>query len=148
MPRLLAVQPEGSAAIVRAWHQGADEIEPISGAASVADSLAVEAPRNAILCLRRIRESGGGAVAVPDSAILEAIPFLARHSGVFAEPAAAASLPGLRAALEEDLVGEDERIVLLVTGNGLKDVPAASLRVREPDPIEPRLEAVATRLGI
>jgi len=148
MPRLLAVQPEGSAAIVRAWREGAEEIVPISGAASVADSLTVEAPRNALLCLRRIRESGGGAVAVPDSAILEAIPFLARHSGVFAEPAAAASLPGVRAALEEGLVDEDERIVLLVTGSGLKDVPAASRGVREPDPIEPRLEALATRLGI
>ena len=148
LPRLLSVQPEGSAAIVHAWREGADEIEPISGPASVADSLTVEAPRNAILCLRRIRESGGGAVAVSDSAILEAIPFLARHSGVFAEPAAAASLPGLKAALDEGLVDRDERIVLLVTGNGLKDIPAASQGVRQPDQIEPRLEAVAARLGI
>ncbi len=87
-------------------------------------------------------------MAVPDSAILEAIPFLAKHSGVFAEPAAAAALPGLQAALDEGLVGKDERIVLLVTGNGLKDIPAASAGVPRPDPIEPRLEAVAARLGL
>jgi threonine synthase len=148
MPRLLSVQPEGSAAIVRAWGEGADTVEALPGAESVADSLTVEAPRNAILCLRRIRESGGGAVAVPDSAILEAIPFLARHTGVFAEPAAAAPLPGLKAALERGLVRKDERIVLLVTGAGLKDIPAASRGVREPDPVEARLDAVEARLRI
>jgi len=148
MPRLIAVQPDGANAIVRAWQEGADAIEPLPSAMSVADSLTVEAPRNAILCLRRIRESGGGAVAVPDSAILEAIPFLARHTGVFAEPAAAAGLTGLRAAVEDGLVDTDERIVLLVTGNGLKDVPAASRSIQEPNPIEASLRAVANRLGI
>jgi threonine synthase len=148
MPRLVAVQPRGADAIVRAWQEGAEAIEPIPGAASVADSLTVEAPRNAILCLRRIRESSGGAVSVSDPAILEAIGFLARHCGVFAEPAGAASLPGLKAALGEGLVSNDERIVLLVTGNGLKDIPAASRSVQEPDPIEAHLDAVAARLGI
>jgi threonine synthase len=114
----------------------------------VADSLTVEAPRNAILCLRRIRESGGAAVAVPDSAILEAIPFLARHTGVLAEPAAATSLAGLTGAVEEGLVGREERIVLMITGHGLKDVPAVSRGVSHPEPIQPELEAVAVRLGI
>jgi threonine synthase len=147
-PRLLAVQPEGSAAITRAWQDGKDEIEPVLGAESVADSLAVEAPRNAILCLERIRESAGAAVAVPDSAILKAIPFLARHTGILAEPAAAASLAGLEPALREGLIGRDERIVLLVTGHGLKDIPAVSREVTHPDPIDLRLEAVAARLGI
>jgi threonine synthase len=148
MPRLLAVQPEGAAAIVQGWRDGSTGIQPLPGAASVADSLTVEAPRNAILCLRRIRESRGGAVAVSDSAILEAIPLLARHSGVFAEPAAAAALAGLRIGLEEGLVDADDRTVLLITGHGLKDIPAASHSVRLSDPIEPRLEAVAERLKI
>jgi threonine synthase len=148
MPRLLAVQPAGADAIARAWREGQDEIAPLPGASSVADSLTVEAPRNAILCLKRIRDSRGSAVTVLDEAILEAIPFLARHTGVFAEPAAAAALPGLRAALEAGLVERDERIVLLITGNGLKDVPAATRAVPEPEPVEPRLEAVAARLGL
>lgn len=147
-PRLLAVQPQGSDSIVQAWRAGRPEIVPIPGATSVADSLTVEAPRNAFLCLNRIRESGGGAVSVPDTAILEAIPFLARHSGVFPEPAAAAGLPGLRVALEAGMVGEDERIVLLVTGHGLKDIPAASQALSRPDPIEPHLEAVAQQLEL
>lgn len=146
-PRLIAVQPEGSAAIARAFSEGAETVTPVPEAASVADSLTVQAPRNAILCLKRIRESGGGAVAVSDEAILEAIPYLARHTGVFAEPAGAAALAGLHVALAEGLVGREERVVLLVTGTGLKDVPAASRTVERPAPIRPELDAVAERLG-
>jgi threonine synthase len=148
LPRLIAVQPTGSAAIVQALHEGADMITPVPDAASVADSLVVQAPRNAILCLKRIRESGGGGVAVPDEAILEAIPELARHTGVFAEPAAAASLAGLKTALAENLLDRDERIVLLVTGTGLKDVAAALRAVERPDSVQPTLDAVAARLGV
>jgi threonine synthase len=147
-PRLLAVQPVGAGAIVEAWQAGASGIRPIPGAQSVADSLTVEAPRNALLCLRRIRESNGAALAVPDGDILEAIPFLARTSGVLAEPAAAAAVAGLKAALAMGLVDGDERIVLLITGHGLKDLSAASRIVARPEAIEPRLEAVAERLGL
>ncbi len=146
-PRLIAVQPTGSASIVDALRTDAPAITPVPDAASVADSLVVQAPRNALLCLRRIRESGGGGVAVPDSRIVEAIARLARATGVFAEPAAAAALAGLDAALEQGLVDRGERVVLLVTGTGLKDVPAASRAVHRPRPIAPRLEAVVERLG-
>ncbi len=148
MPRLVAVQPQGSAAIVTAHRAAAESVTPVPNAASVADSLTVGTPRNGILCLKRIRESSGGGVAVPDDAIIAAIPFLARHTGVFAEPGGAAALAGLHAALEEGLVGRDERIVLLVTGTGLKDVPAASRLIERPDPISPDLEAVAERFGL
>jgi threonine synthase len=148
MPRLVAVQPQGSAAIVTAHRAAAESVTPVPDAASVADSLTVGTPRNAILCLKRIRESRGGGVAVPDADIIAAIPFLARHTGVFAEPGGAAALAGLHAALEEGVVGRDERIVLLVTGTGLKDVPAASRLVERPEPISPDLEAVAERFGL
>ncbi len=146
-PRLIAVQPEGSAAIVRALRSGADAISPVADAESVADSLVVQAPRNALLCLRQVRESGGGGVAVSDAAIIDAIARLARLTGVFAEPAAAAALAGLDAALADDLVTREERVVLLVTGTGLKDVPAASRAVERPEPIPPRLDAVIEKLG-
>jgi threonine synthase len=133
-PRLVAVQPEGSAGIVTAYREGTDSVRPVPDAASVADSLTVGTPRNAILCLKHD--------------ILEAIPFLARHTGVFAEPAGAAALAGLHRALEEGLVERDERIVLLITGTGLKDVPAASRPVERPEPIPPDLEAVAKRFDL
>ncbi|MCP3959192.1 MAG: threonine synthase [bacterium] len=145
-PRLIAVQPEGSAAIASALRRGAPAITPVMDAASVADSLVVQTPRNALLCLRRVRESGGGGVAVSDDAIVEAIGRLARSAGVFAEPAAAAALAGLDVALEEGLVARDERVVLLITGTGLKDVPAARRAITWPEPIPPRLDAVVERL--
>ena len=146
-PRLIAVQPDESAAIVHALQDGAESVTAVAGASSVADSLVVERPRNAILALQRIRESGGGGVVVDDQSILESIPFLARHTGVFAEPAAAASLAGLRGALADGLVSRDERIVLLVTGSGLKDVPAASRAIERLVSIPPDIGAVERRLS-
>lgn len=123
-PRLIAVQPEGSCAIARALRDNSDLINATS-AKSVADSLVVNAPRNAIRALNDIRASGGTGVIVSDEAILDAITMLARSTGVFAEPAAAATLAGLLTARREGLVNGTERIVLLITGNGLKDIAAA-----------------------
>ncbi|MBI4915005.1 MAG: threonine synthase [Acidobacteria bacterium] len=142
VPRLIAVQPEGSAAIARALRDGAAAITPVAGAASVADSLVVGAPRNAIMALGDIRASGGTGVIVDDGAILAAIRRLAGTTGVFAEPAAAAALAGLAVALDEGVVSRDERIVLLVTGTGLKDVAAAARTARIPAPVAPDLDAV------
>jgi threonine synthase len=141
-PRLLAVQPEGSSSIVRAVRSGADEAVLSPGASSVADSLTVEMPRNAIACLKEIRASGGGGVVVSDAAILSSIARLASSSGVFAEPAGAAALAGLDAALEEGLVDRDEHVVLMITGSGLKDVAAAAGALPSLDPIEASLEGV------
>ncbi|MBZ5587228.1 MAG: threonine synthase [Acidobacteriia bacterium] len=146
-PRLIVVQPEGSAAIARALRTGAPSVTPLAAAESVADSLVVRAPRNAIMALAQVRASGGAGVTVTDEALLDAIATLASTTGVFAEPAAAASLAGLQAALGEGLVARDERVVLLVTGTGLKDIAAASERVRIPGAVPPDLVAVQHLLG-
>ncbi len=145
-PRLIAVQPEGSSAIVRALNEGNAEAAGHPGASSVADSLTVERPRNAIGCVAEIRASGGAGIAVPDDAIVAAIPRLASATGVFAEPAAAAALAGLEAALGEGLVDRGERVVLMISGSGLKDVDAASRAVVRPEPIEPTVEALEARV--
>ncbi|MDL1952538.1 pyridoxal-phosphate dependent enzyme, partial [Acidobacteria bacterium ACD] len=89
-----------------------------------------------------VRASGGAGVLVGDEEILDALSLLARSAGVFAEPAAAAGLAGLLAAREEGLVDPGERVVLLVTGTGLKDVGAARRRVTIPPAVLPTLEAV------
>jgi threonine synthase len=141
-PRLIAVQPEGSSAIVRAVRSGAAEAVASPGAASVADSLTVEMPRNAIGCLAEIRASHGGGVTVSDEAILAAISRLAATTGVFAEPAGAAVLPGLEVALAEGLVDREERVVLMVCGGGLKNVDAAVRALPKLEPVEASLEAV------
>ena len=147
IPRLIAVQPQGASSLISALVDGAEDVTPVPGAASIADSLVVEAPRNARLALRRIRQSGGGGVAVSDDAIVAAIARLAGLTGVFAEPAAAASLAGLESALDAGLVERDERVVLLVTGTGLKDRDAAARSVTMPSALQPNLDRLAERLG-
>ncbi len=141
-PRLIVVQPEGSAAIARALRDGADEVVPVPDAASVADSLVVSAPRNAISCLREVRATGGAGVILSDEAVIAAIPRLAGLTGVFAEPAAAAALAGLEAALDEGSIGRHERVVMMITGSGLKDVDAARRALRIPDPVDWALDAI------
>lgn len=147
VPRLIAVQPQGALSLVSALADGLDDVIPMHGAASVADSLVVEAPRNARQALRRIRQSGGGGIAVSDDAIIGAITRLARLTGVFAEPAAAASLAGLEAALAAGLVKKSEKVVLLITGTGLKDRDAAARAVTMPSPIRPELADLAERFN-
>jgi threonine synthase len=99
------------------------------------------------MALKDIRASGGCGVLVSEDAILDAIPRLAAATAVFAEPAAAIALAGLEIALSEGLVARNERVVLLVTGTGLKDVPSAARRVRVPEPVTPTLEAVEAFLA-
>ena len=85
-----------------------------------------------------------------DAEILSAIPTLARGSGVFAEPAGAAPYAGLVAAAASGLVGEAERVIVLATGSGLKDVSSAMRAVEmagtEPLRIEPTLDALKEKL--
>lgn len=152
IPRLIGVQAEGSAACYQAWKSGADPatMAPIH-AQTVADSIAADLPRDRVKAVRAIRETGGAFVTVPDDAILAAIPLLARQSGVFAEPAAAAAYAGARAALESGALSASERVVLLVTGSGLKDIRSA-MRVAgsgypvAPDPDE--VEKIRVALGL
>ncbi len=142
IPRLIVVQPEGSSAIARALISGAANVAAMPGAHSVADSLVVAMPRNARLCLKRVRESGGTGVIVTDDAIIEAISTLARTSGVFAEPAAAATVAGLEIALAQGLVNANDSIVLMITGTGLKDIDTAGKAIKIPEAIPPDIAAI------
>ncbi len=126
MPRLIGVQAVGSSALARAWAAGHDAAQIVRGEAdTIADSISAAFPRDSVKALRAVRESGGAFVVVSDDAILAAISELAQQTGVFAEPAAAATLAGLRQAQLEGIIGTDESVVLLVTGSGLKDIQAA-----------------------
>jgi threonine synthase len=85
---------------------------------------------------------------VTDEEILEAIPTLARGCGVFAEPAAAAAYAGLAKAVSEDLVRESDRVVVLSTGSGLKDVGAAIKSVGQAAIVSPSLADVRRALAM
>lgn len=77
-----------------------------------------------------------------DDAISTAISRLAGSTGIFAEPAGAAALAGLEAALSEGLVDREDRVVLMITGNGLKDIDAAARALPRLEPVDASLEAV------
>jgi threonine synthase len=144
MPRIIGVQAEGSAFMYEAWVDGEDVLTkaPVSGV-TVADSISAGLPRDRIKALAAVTETDGAYVCVTDDEILEAIPALARGCGVFAEPAGAAAYAGLIKAVEMDLVSADDRIVVLNTGNGLKDVKSAMKSVdmvgTTPNHVEPNL---------
>ncbi len=144
LPRLIGVQAQGSAALYRAWRTG--QILPVT-AHTLADSIAVDMPRDGVKALRAVRDTGGAFLTVTDDEILEAMRTLARRAGVFGEPAGAASFAGLLQARREGLVEKKERVVVLVTGSGLKDVNSALKAVVEPRAIPPSLDAVEKFLG-
>ncbi len=146
MPRMMAVQAEGSAALVNAFESGASEPEPVPGASSVADSIVVEAPRNGILALREIRESGGRALAVSDAEILSTLALLGRLTGIFVEPSTAAAVAGLAKERRAGRVADNECAVLLLTGTGLKDIAAAQRSVEMPPSIDPNFQALEKAL--
>ena len=107
-----------------------------------ADSISAGLPRDRNKALAAVRETGGAFVAVSDHEILDAIPIIAQHTGVFCEPAAAAAYAGLEKMVQGGEIDFDERIVILLTGSGLKDVASAMTVVEEPPVIEPTLTAV------
>jgi threonine synthase len=145
LPRLLGVQAERSDAIHRFVATGVyhDAVSPVT----IADSISVRTPSNAYLARKVLLESHGTTVTVSDHEILSAQRLLARTTGLFAEPAASASLAGLQKALASGVVADGEVTVLLVTGHGLKDVDAALQDVFLPEPVSPDLDAVMTFLG-
>ncbi len=148
IPRLIGVQASGSAALYHAWKKGLDpsDIKPIE-ARTIADSIAAGLPRDRVKAMQAVRETGGAFVTVTDEEILKAIPALARGCGVFAEPAGAAPLAGLAGAIQTALVKPDERIVIFVTGSGLKDIRSAMKSVSKPKRIRASLKAVETALS-
>jgi threonine synthase len=141
-PRLLAAQAERSAAIVTAA-AGDGVIRPCPGD-TVADSISVSLPRDGDAAVQAIRASGGFGITVSDDAILAAILEIARGAGVFAEPAAAAAFAGLREAVRRGLVDPSWQVVVLLSGNGLKDVGAAMKVAGEPRTIPADPSVLAT----
>ena len=123
VPRLYGVQAEGSSGLAKAFCNG--RVCPDVGSGTYADSICVGQPRAATQALLRVRESGGGFVTVTDDQIRCAQVLLAREGGVFAEPAAATAVAGLAPALEAGMISPGERVVLIITGSGLKDIRGA-----------------------
>ena len=140
LPRLISAQAEGCFPINRAIAQGGDW-QPMEEN-TFADSIAVGVPRNGEKALRAIRESHGLAVNVSDQEIMEAQQLLGRECGVFGEPAGVTGTAGVKKLCEQGLLGEDDTVVSVVTGNGLKDVANAIRAAGEPLSIPGSMDAL------
>ncbi len=147
MPKLMGIQAEGSAYLHAAWQNNEDILtKPAIAASTVADSISAGLPRDRIKALAAITKTEGAYLTVSDDQILASIPALARGSGVFAEPAGATAYAGLLKAIEQGQVSPDEQIVVINTGNGLKDVTSAMTAANAVGPaaqrVAPDIEAL------
>ncbi|HDY75088.1 MAG TPA: threonine synthase, partial [Candidatus Marinimicrobia bacterium] len=138
LPKIVAVQAEGSSAIVNALKSG--KIKPVN-AETVADSISVDLPRDGQKAIRAVKESHGYGLKMTDGEILAAQHYLAKTTGLFAEPAAAAAFAGLIKSTNENKINSDETAAVLITGTGLKDINAAQQIVNIPSPILPDLDS-------
>ncbi len=140
-PRMLGVQAEGAAPITTAFRTG-EAMRPMEPH-TIADSIAVGVPRNWKKAVLAVAESGGAMINVSDEEILEAMRSTGRLTGIFAEPAAATAVAGLRRAVAEGTVGRRASVVAIITGNGLKDVQSARPAVTQPFDITPDGDGLA-----
>ncbi len=119
-PRMVAVQADGCAPVVRAFHEGAGFCDFWMHAHTIASGLRVPKSFADAWILHDLRTSGGTAVAVSDDAILQAQRWLGRSEGVFAAPEGAATLAALQELVRQRWIKPQERVVLFNTGSGLK----------------------------
>lgn len=153
-PRMVAVQAEGCAPIVRAFESGAEEVSewehPVeTGASSIADPLRGY-PEDGTRTLSAVRESGGVAIAVSEEEMYGAIGELASSEGLFVEPGAAVTVTAYRKLIGRNIRREEETAVLILTGHGLKDPDAltsAAGKVSSPIVELGDVEAMGEALG-
>ncbi|MDW8326324.1 MAG: threonine synthase [Anaerolineales bacterium] len=146
LPRIVGVQAAGSPAVYEAWARGDEDIR-MCPAETIADSISVGLPRDGVRAVRAARETGGFYLTVSDDEILDAMRALARRAAVFAEPAAATAYAGLVKAARDGRIRADESVVVMITGNGLKDVRSALQAAGEATPVAPSLAALKEKLS-
>lgn len=143
LPQMIGVQAAGAAPLIDALQT--DQLQEVN-VQTVADSICVGRPRDAIRALKAMRDSGGFGVKVSDEEILQALGQLARQTGIFAEPAAAAAYAGFLKLVDAGSLKSDERVLIMITGNGLKDIAAARRATGQPLRTPPDLAQCEARL--
>jgi threonine synthase len=141
-PVIRGIQAQGAAPIASMFTGDSDKFVPVKHPDTVATAIRIGNPANWKKTVRAIRNSGGTATTVTDTDILNAQRLLARHEGIFAEPAGAAALAGLVKDIENGAVDKTAEIVCVSTGHGLKDPDAAIAQSARPRTIEISMSAL------
>jgi threonine synthase len=146
LPAFNGVQAQGCSPVARAFDEGRELCRPVKPD-TIAKSLAIGDPADGPYALDLARRSGGGIDAVTDDEIRAGIRLLAETTGVFTETAGGVTTAGLRKLAERGDIGADERVVIVITGEGLKTLDAVrgSFETHE---IEPTTAAFGEALGL
>lgn len=119
-PKLVAVQAEGCAPIVKAFAEGKDSSEPWEGAKTIAGGIRVPKALGDFLVLQAIRDTGGTAIAVGEDEIIDGVKLTALTEGMLICPEGGAAVAAARRLVQTGFIKEDDKVVLLNTGTGLK----------------------------
>jgi threonine synthase len=139
---MVCIQAEGAAPIAHSIKQGLKKVKFVKKPETVATAIRIGSPVNWKKAINAIKESNGLVEIVSDSEILEAQRLLAQLEGLFVEPASAASVAGLVKLAKKGLVDEDEKVVCVLTGHGLKDPEIVLKKFPAPVEVEATSEAV------
>ncbi|MGH7846775.1 MAG: threonine synthase [Candidatus Binatia bacterium] len=129
-PRMVSVQAEGCAPIVRAFQKGKESAEPWQNAATIAAGLRVPQAIADFLMLRILRESKGTAVAVNDREMVEEIAFIGRTEGMLFCPEAAAGVAALRRLVQQTWIKPEDEVLIFNTASGLKYLDDIGIRAQ------------------
>jgi threonine synthase len=144
-PKLFGGQATGCAPVATAYAEDR-RVTPVRPVSQVS-SIAIGNPADGDLVIERARQSGGGVFAVPEDQVGENIALLAETAGIFGEGATGVAVGALRAAVERGDLGESDRVVVLVTGTGLKTPHLADAAGAVVE-IEPDVDALLDELEV
>lgn len=142
LPRVLGVQAAGMDPVARAFETG--ELPKDFSGQTLADSIDVPVPRNWRKAIKFTKLTNGAMIRVSDEEITDAMKSAGRLAGVFAEPAAAAGIAGVRRAVMDGVIAKTADVLAVVTGNGLKDIKTAMSIAGSPTEVDPLPESAAS----
>ncbi len=145
IPVMNGAQAAGCGPVATAWDQDLDFVSPVRPD-TIARSLAIGNPADGVFALDVARTTGGAITAVSEEEILEGIELLARTTGIFTETAGGVTTAVLRRLAEAGAIGADERVVVYITGDGLKTLDAIAPRVVR-HPIQPTVASFEAAIG-
>jgi threonine synthase len=128
VPHFVGVQAEGCSPIARAFQDNKSRVERIKKAETIAKAIANPDPPGGNHVLRMIKRTGGTMLSAPDEKILEAQRILSAYEGIFVQPASATVLAGLLEFTERQTINSKAKVVLILTGSGMKALGNISLQ--------------------
>ena len=147
--KIHVAQAEGCGPIVTTLKEKGDFVKPVKPD-TIAKSLAIGNPADGVYAVSTVRDSGGYGEHATDDEIVEAMKLLAATEGIFTETAGGVTLAVTIKLIESGRIRREDRIVVGITGNGLKTIEALDGKVDEPHVIQPQLNAfkkLMTTLG-